>query len=414
MQATDAGVMDLTQTHESIVVRVVDALDLRSRTAVMCTCSRLKRLCERPELWRRIIFDSADEQRGVKAEWLLGVLNRAEGCVEVLHLARSREARDAEGHQRFSDGLKMGQLLPHTQAPGALALAAMCPRLRHLSIDERASCLGGMTNALARALGARCPLLESLEVYFERYSLPSELLTDEGLIALSEGCRRLSCLVLVNCDYVSDRSLYAVAANCRGLRELQLGGYSENITDGGLSVLVESCPSLVTLWLSGRLLKVTDTALSALSRGPSAATLRRVKLTRSMTSSGALRLLRSCAGLREVDARHCRGEFEEADVAGLARACPRLSRVVLPRTEAEVRAAAAAAAEAAAGGAAPVGIGIGAGVGAIGAVPAADEDEEEGMGGGVRLAPACSLSSFRMLGERDVRRLQGMSIGISH
>ncbi len=77
----------------------------------------------------------------------------------------------------------------------------------------------------ARALGARCPRLESLEVYFDRYSLPSELFTDEGLIALSEGCRLLKSLVLVNCDYVSDRSLYAVAANCRGLQELQLGGY---------------------------------------------------------------------------------------------------------------------------------------------------------------------------------------------
>jgi hypothetical protein len=61
---------------------------------------------------------------------------------------RTREARDAEGQQRFSEGLKLGQLLPHTQGPTALRLAGLCPRLVHLSIDERASCLGGMTNCL--------------------------------------------------------------------------------------------------------------------------------------------------------------------------------------------------------------------------------------------------------------------------
>jgi len=71
---------------------------------------------------------------------------------------RSREARAAEGQQRFSDGLKMDQLLPHTQGPGALRLAALCPRLVHVSIDERASCLGGMTNCLGEFLarGLRC------------------------------------------------------------------------------------------------------------------------------------------------------------------------------------------------------------------------------------------------------------------
>jgi hypothetical protein len=56
--------------------------------AVLCTCKRMKQLCERPELWRRVVFDSADEQRGLKAERLLSVLGRARGGVEVLQLAR--------------------------------------------------------------------------------------------------------------------------------------------------------------------------------------------------------------------------------------------------------------------------------------------------------------------------------------
>lgn len=96
-------------------------------------------------------------------------------------------------------------MLPHTKGLRAYALAALCPQLRHFSMDERASCLGGMTNDMARALAVHCKHLVVLEVYFERYSLPSELFTDEGLIALTEGCRELRHLTLHNCDRISDR-----------------------------------------------------------------------------------------------------------------------------------------------------------------------------------------------------------------
>jgi len=92
----------------------------------------------------------------------------------------------------------------------ALALVAMCPNLRHLAIDERASCVGGMTNDLAKALATHCKKLMVLEIFFQRYSLPSELFTDEGLIALSGGCRMLQKLALHNCDRISDRQVEAM------------------------------------------------------------------------------------------------------------------------------------------------------------------------------------------------------------
>lgn len=158
-----------------------------------------------------------------------------------------------------------------------------------------------------------------LEVYFQRYSLPSEMFTDEGLIALTEGCRSLKRLTLHNCDRVSDRcghaaaattasacmsaregcgnsymgsshrscvqprlvaavfsrptaaravltcavcvpalrrSMYAVAANCLELEVLTLGGYNEHVTDGGITVLLEACRNLHTVKLSSKLLKV--------------------------------------------------------------------------------------------------------------------------------------------------------------
>jgi hypothetical protein len=118
---------------------------------------------------------------------------------------RCQEARAAEGQQRFTAGYKRDEVLPHTKGLRAYALAALCPQLRHFSMDERASCLGGMTDDMARALAVHCKQLTVLEVYFQRYSLASEMFTDEGLIALTEGCRGLRRLTLHNCDRVSDR-----------------------------------------------------------------------------------------------------------------------------------------------------------------------------------------------------------------
>lgn len=95
--------------------------------------------------------------------------------------------------------------LPHVPGLRGVGIAELCPALRVLRVDEASSAVGGLTDDLARALALHCPCLEVLEASFERYSLPSELFTDEGLITLSEGCRRLTALTLINCDRISDR-----------------------------------------------------------------------------------------------------------------------------------------------------------------------------------------------------------------
>ena len=47
-----------------------------------------------------------------------------------------------------------------------------------LGIDERVSCLGGLTDDLARALAKRCRALQELHVAFDPHSLSAELFTD--------------------------------------------------------------------------------------------------------------------------------------------------------------------------------------------------------------------------------------------
>jgi hypothetical protein len=185
-----------------------------------------------------------------------------------------------------------------------------------------------MTTDLAQAMSRYCQQLQTLEVFFERYSLPSEKFTDEGLIALSEGCRQLQKIALHNCDRISDRSLYALAANCRGLQEVTIGGYNENITDGGLTVLFETCKDIRRLKLSSKLLKVTDATCAMLTNN-CGKSLTYIKMTRKMTDASILMLAKHCPLLEEVDLHRC-SSISEAAVWALVSSCPRLTRLVLP------------------------------------------------------------------------------------
>lgn len=100
--------------------------------------------------------------------------------------------------------------------------------------------------------------LTTLEVKFDRYSIPSELFTNVGLIELTERCTALTHLSLRNTN-ITDRALYAVAANCKRLSSLRLGGYHECISDAGMTILVSACSATLNrLQLSSKLTRVSD------------------------------------------------------------------------------------------------------------------------------------------------------------
>lgn len=79
-----------------------------------------------------------------------------------MDIIRSQGARQAELQHRIETGVKLGMCVPHTRGLRAYALAALCPQLQRLSLDERASCIGGMTNGeqpaawRARAVARLC------------------------------------------------------------------------------------------------------------------------------------------------------------------------------------------------------------------------------------------------------------------
>lgn len=71
------------------------------------------------------------------------------------------------------------------------------------------------------------------------------------------GCTQLQSLTLHNTG-ITNRALYSLAHYSRALRDLEIEGYSEFITNTGVAVLAQARPGLRRCHLGGRLLKVRD------------------------------------------------------------------------------------------------------------------------------------------------------------
>lgn len=317
----------MDQLHSSIVDMILSNLDVRSKCSFMSTCSGWYQLCLRPEVWRVIEFDTEQEHKGLQASDLSTLVGRAKGTVETLILSGSEAAREVHAVERFNNGITLVRVWPYTRGLRAYSLAAALPCLRKLHLDERTSCIGGITNDFARAIAIHCPKLMDLEIRFAKYSIPAELFTDVGLTLLAEGCTQLRSLSLKNCDGISDRSLYALAAYCPSLQTLSFGGYSEHLTDGGFTVLFEVCDQISTVLLSSKLLKVTNESVFSLAQH--CPQLQRVKLTASMTDSTLEYLAKHNARLEQVDLKRSRRMTSPA-VWNLLQACPSIHRLCVP------------------------------------------------------------------------------------
>lgn len=168
--------------------------------------------------------------------------------------------------------------LPHTSDPGsARELGRLLSGVRVLRLDERSSALGGATDALAAALvnaaaagasaegeggeeGARgkgASRLRELDVAFRPHSWAADLFSDAGLVALARAAAATEAeeadeggegeqedrevglvrLRLHGAGAVSDGGLAALAACSPCLRDFELTGYTELVSDRGISAL---------------------------------------------------------------------------------------------------------------------------------------------------------------------------------
>ncbi|KAF5830010.1 hypothetical protein DUNSADRAFT_15184 [Dunaliella salina] len=174
---------------------------------------------EDPSLWACALCHSGC------SEAALNFIAHSAKRIKALELKLQQETRGAgtarESRARFEQGLRYNDPHPYTHGRHAMRLAGMLPRLQVLVIDEQTSCLGGLTDGMAVAFSLHCPQLRRLEVRFAKgpvAGLPAERFTDDGLIAFAKGCPHLQVLSLCNCVAITDRSMYAVAANCQQLQ----------------------------------------------------------------------------------------------------------------------------------------------------------------------------------------------------
>ena len=184
------------------------------------------------------------------------------------------------GHQQFSETAKNLRVLKLSRVSDddtitctAFADAALltcigthCPNLTtlHLALTSGPD----VTDALLTAIIQGCPLLDlligkcikpnnilsALASYcprLKRLHMSHMMLTDEGLISLTQGCPDLVALYLSYCHHggsLTDKGIKAIAAYCPQLQEFSVY-YDETITDDSLCNLFASRTNLHTVSL---------------------------------------------------------------------------------------------------------------------------------------------------------------------
>ncbi|PAN42782.1 hypothetical protein PAHAL_8G186600 [Panicum hallii] len=109
-----------------------------------------------------------------------------------------------------------------------------------------------------KVVGFSCPDLQELRVF--RNNADAATLTEEGLVAISSGCRKLQS-VLYFCNRMTNAALFTIAKNCPQLTSFRLcivelssaDAMTGQPLDEGFGAIVQSCKGLRRLSMSGLL-----------------------------------------------------------------------------------------------------------------------------------------------------------------
>ncbi|XP_044950022.1 transport inhibitor response 1-like protein Os11g0515500 [Hordeum vulgare subsp. vulgare] len=192
---------------------------------------------------------------------------------------------------------------PTFQTADLIGAIRHCQNLRHLWV------LDHIGDAGLKVVASCCLELQELRVFPANADvLASTDVTEEGLVAVSSGCRKLSS-VLYSCSRMTNSALITVAKNCSRITSFRLRiclhGSVDAVTgqplDEGFGAIVRSCKGLRRLSMSGLL---TDSVF--LYIGMYAERLETLSVAFAGDSDdGMIYVLNGCKNLRKLEMRNC-------------------------------------------------------------------------------------------------------------
>ena len=92
-----------------------------------------------------------------------------------------------------------------------IALANRCPRIHEIDDNE----CKNLTDISFIALSQECHKLKTIKMTHTN-------ITDSSIIALSQGCPDLECIVMIECIYITDAGIEALATGCLSLKVMNI------------------------------------------------------------------------------------------------------------------------------------------------------------------------------------------------
>lgn len=212
---------------------------------------------------------------------------------------------------------------------GVSAIAAGCPKLREITLSGN----GQVTDVALMSLGAFCPDLE--RVHFcscrEAWSLglragssTSPPVTNQGVLALAQGCPKLRHFDLPYWSLVNDHSVGSLGEGCVALRTVDLR-HCDRLTDAGLTALFSRVPELTAIDLRRQEL-LTDESLHAIGNTCSSLSSLLLRECSLVTDEGAVCVAKGCPRLNRLDLGRC-SSITDATLKAIGANCPALEQL---------------------------------------------------------------------------------------
>jgi hypothetical protein len=129
------------------------------------------------------------------------------------------------------------------------------------------------------------------------------MVTDNGLIAVAHGCKKLQYLNLTDCFQITDKAIQEIASHCHKLKLLNLSNCNQ-LTNKSLIAVSKYCHELVSISLT-RLTHITDKGLIALASGCRYLQAMNIACCVEITEKSLCVLVENCKGILMLNVSGC-------------------------------------------------------------------------------------------------------------